>query len=98
MDGHFHLCFPPFPQCSDLCGKIAPVDPPIPVGTPLCNAIAAPPLQEMKSVCWGRSLRGCDHQVTSELDSGNQRLLTSFPVRRMWVPLAFPAPRCCPRK
>ena len=34
-------------------------------------------------LCWGRSLRGCNLQLTRELDPGNQRLLTPFPVLGM---------------
>lgn len=40
--------------------------------------VGAPTLQ-VEQWCWMRSLRGCDHGVTLELDPGEQRLLTLPP-------------------
>ena len=41
--------------------------------------------------CWMRSSWGSDHQLTRELDLGNQTSLTPYPVLRMCASLAFPA-------
>ena len=36
-------------------------------------------------VCPRRSLRGCDHPLAHELNSGNPRLLVPSPVHRMYT-------------
>lgn len=39
---------------------------------------------------WWRSPRGCDHHLTQQLNPGNQRPLTPFPVLGIYIPFAFP--------
>ena len=36
-------------------------------------------------VCPRRSLRGCDHPLAHEVNSGNPRLLVPSPVHRMYA-------------
>lgn len=39
---------------------------------------------------WRRSSRGCDYWLTLQLDLGNWKLLTTFPVPEMYVLPAIP--------
>lgn len=48
--------------------------------------------------CWGRSLKGRDCQLTSELDPGDWKLLTpSYPWKRSNFHLSFLLPEAVPR-
>ena len=56
----------------------------------LCCILLSRLLRLFWSVCWRRSLRGCDRWLMLELDSGNWRLLTPIPGLGMYVLLTVP--------